>query len=879
MTSIRVLLARLAARFRRRRWEADLDDELRFHVEMEIDRQVARGLARREARREALRAFGGLDVTKEAYREQKSLPFFEALVQDVRYAMRLFVSHRAFSVVAVVTLALGIGANTAIFSVVNGVLLEPLPFAGSDRIVTVWEDFSAQGGPEQEWIEIPNLFEWKAETDLFETMVAYGGGAANLTGRGEPQRVSQLAVSHDFFATFAVAPALGRDFTPTDDAPGAAAVTILSDGFWRREFAGDAAVVGQTLQINGTPTVVIGVAPPGFTIPGTPPVDLFQPSRLDPARASRGNFSWLGLARLRPGVSVARAEARLNAMMELIGQQFPENRGVTVSLVPMLDQLVQPIRAGLYILLGVVAFVLLIACANIANLMLSRSATRAREMAIRAAMGAGRMRLVRQLLTESIVLSLAGAVLGMAIAYWGTQALVARVPAAAAPRLDNVAIDASVLLFTLGVALFAGLLFGLAPIVQSYRHDVGSALKYGGRQSQAAGGGGRLRAMLAAGQVALALGLLIAAGLSIRSFVALMDVNPGFTPDGLTTASLGMPASAVAGPPELVVLVDDLLERVGSRPGVESVAAVSVLPLSGSDTDTSFEIEGRPPATAPGQQPTVWFRRVTPSYFRTMGLAVVAGREFTAADRAGAAPVVLVSDVAAARYWPGDDALGKRIRFGPGEWHTIVGIATGVRHSGLSQSPRPELYFPFAQRPGRAMTIVVRSPSDPAAIASLLRADLRELAPTLPLSNVTTMSTLMASSVAQPRFFMNLTAVFGLLAMTLAAVGIYGVMAYNVSRRTTEMGLRMALGASRREVLSMIVSGGLRLTVAGVAAGLLFAWWATSFMASLLFDVDPRDLTTFAGATAVLALIALLASLVPALRATRIDPMRALRVD
>lgn len=877
MTGFRVFWRRLRGRAQRDRWEADLDDELRFHIQMEIERHEQAGLSAAEARRQALRGIGGVDVTKEAYRDQKQLPFIEMFVQDVRFALRMLVKDRAFTAVAVLTLALGIGANTAIFSVVNGVLLKPLPFDGADRIVTVWEDYSALDGPSQEWVEIPNLLEWKAETGLFDTLVVYSGLVANLTGRGEPQRLNLQGVSADFFRTFAVAPQLGRDFSEADDQPGAPGVMVLSHGFWQREFAGDPAVLGSTVSLSGEPVTVVGVMPAEFEVPGFSGVEGWLPARIDPARNPRSSFSWLGLARLKAGVTVEAAEGRLNVLMAEIGNRFPENRGVTVSLVPLLDQLVTPVRTSLYVLLGVVVFVLLIACANIANLMLSRSATRAREMAVRVALGAGRGRLVRQLLTESLVLALAGAALGLLLAVWGTSTLTTIIPPSAAPRLENVAIDATVLVFTLGISLFAALLFGLAPVLQSFRSDVGSTLKYGGRQSQEAAGGGRLRALLAAGQVALALCLLIAAGLTLRSFAALVDVNPGFEPDGVTTGFVSMPTDSFAGSPELVDFMGRLRDRVAREPGIESVAAVSVLPLSGGDSDTGFEIEGRPELNVPGREPVVWYRRVTASYFETMGIPLERGREFTDQDRMGAPPVVMISDVAATRFWPNGDALGSRIRFGTGDWHTIVGIVSGVRYSSLNQPPRPELYFPYAQRPGRAMTLVVRSGLTEVAVGNVMRTSLQELAPTLPLSNVTSMSSLVESSVAQPRFLMNLTAGFGVLALVLASVGIYGVMAYSVSRRTSEMGLRMALGSGRVRVLGMVVAHGAWMTTIGVAVGLLVAWWATGMMASVLYSVEARDVVTFTAAPAVLVMAALLACLVPALRATRIDPMVALR--
>jgi len=877
MTRLRALLLRLLSSLSGRSRYGDLDDEIAFHLEMETRRHLARGLPEREARRAARRSFGSFPSTRQRYHDQAGLPAVDALVQDVRFALRLLARQPAFTAAAVLTLALGIGANTAIFSVVNGVLLEPLPFDGAERIVTVWEDFSTLGGPEQEWIEVPNLFEWQSETSVFETMVGYGFGAVNLTGRGDARRLTRSGVSYGFFRTFGTAPAIGRDFLPADDLLGADPVAILADGFWRRELAADPAVIGQTLLLDGEPTVVIGVAPAGFEFPGTPTVDLWTPLRLDRATATRGNFFLQGLARLTTGVTVPEAQDRLNAVMARIGETYPEHRGVTVRLVPLLDQIATPVRAGLLVLLALVALLLLIACANIANLMLSRGAGRARELAVRTALGAGRARVARQLLTESLVVSLLGSAVGVLLAAWSTKALLARVPSGLAPRLDNVSVDGTVLLVTLATAIAAGLLFGLAPVVQMLRHDPHTTLKTGGRAGRGADGGRRLRFVLAAGQVGLALILVIASGLAVRSFSALMTVEPGFDPEGLTTAFVSMPGSEFDGASELVGFLDGLLTRLDGRPGIESVAAVSVLPFGGNDADTSFSIEGRPDLDRPGSEPVAWFRRVTPSYFRAMRLEVLRGRPFDDGDRAGRPGVVMISDVTAERFWPGEDALGKRIRFGDGEWQTIIGITRGVHHRGPSQPLRPELYLPFAQRPGRAMSLVVRSALDPAAVAELVRAELRAVNRNLPLSAVTTMRALMSDTVAQPRFVASLTTLCSLLALTLASIGVYGVLSYQVTRRSGEMGLRMALGASRGQVLSMVLAQGLRVTAAGLVGGLLSAFWATRLVSGLLYEVEPRDLLTFTVGSGILVAAALAAAVVPALRATRIDPALTLR--
>jgi putative ABC transport system permease protein len=875
-----VLLRRLLSPFGRRRWRADLDDELRFHLEMERDRLAAQGLSPEAAHHAARRALGGLERARQGYRDQKGLPVLEMLWQDLRYSLRLLVKDRAFSIVAVATLALGIGANTAIFSVVHGVVLEPLPFPHSDRIVTVWENFSAQGGPEQEWIEVPNFFEWRAQDGLFDTLSAFGFGVVNLTGRGEAQRLTRAVVSADFFDTFGVVPVVGRGFTPDDDRPGAPPVTVLSHGFWVRALGANPAIAGESLVLNGRPTTVIGVLPQDFSVPLPPAVDVWMPVALDRATATRGNFFLRAVGRLADGVTIEQATTRLDALMARIGEEFPENRGVTISLVPLLDQIVGPVRGALFVLMGIVALVLLIACANIANLMLSRSASRARELAVRTAVGAWRGRLVRQLLTESLLLSLIGASAGVALAYWGTRALIAGAPAGAAPRLDNVGLDGTVLVFTLVVAVLAGLLFGLAPVLQARRHDVVSALKAGGRGAQESAPASRARRALVSAQVALALCLLVAAGLAVRSFTSLLRVDPGFATDNLTTAVVAVPPDAAAGAAELVTFMDEMLRRITGHANVDAAAAVSVLPFSGNDTDTAFQIEGRPDLDVPGREPIAWSRRVTPSYFRTMGLPVLDGREFSDADRAGTDEVVMVSEVTASRYWPGERAVGKRIRFGRDRpWATIVGVTAGVRHRGLAADARPELYVPFAQRPGRSMTFVVRSGAGEGVVADMLRADLRAVNRSLPLSGVVSMASLVEASAAQSRFFMTLTSAFGVLALVLAAVGIYGVMAYTVSRRTAEVGVRMALGASRGAVLAMVIASGLRLTAIGLVAGLAAAFWATRLMAGVLFEIGPRDATAFTAAAAVLAVVALIACLVPALRATRIDPVAALRVD
>lgn len=806
----------------------------------------------------------------------------QSIWNDLRYALRGFARQPLFSLVAVLTLGLAIGANSAIFSLVNGILLKPLDYPGSERIVMIWEDFSAQGGPEQEWLEVPNYFIWKRQADTFEAMSVYGGFNLNLEAEGEAEQLSAAAVSHDFFRIFAIEPALGRSFIPEEDVPGAPRVAVVSNELWQRRFGGDPGLLGSNLMLSGEPYSVIGILPPGFEVAQFGRADVWTPARLDESRARRGNFYLMGIGRLKESASLEQADLQMNGIMQQIGQEHPENRGTRIQLVPLRDQIVGPAKAGLWALLGASGLVLLIGCANIANLMLSKGAARRRELSIRAAMGAGRLRVSRQLLTESALLSSIGGLLGLAVALAGMRGLVALAPPGT-PRIGEVSIDLKVLFFTLAVSILTGLIFGLAPVFQASSTDVNASLSVGGRSHSSAGASPRLRGLLVVAEVAFALLLMVGSGLLVRSFGELMQVDLGFRPQHLTAAQIQLPRSGYEEPSVRTQLFDSVLEGLRAQPGIEAATAVSVLPLSGRDSDVSFYIEGRPLPQNPQDVSAIWYRRVQDDYFRTMGIPLLDGRAFTAQDRADAPRVGIISRNGADRFFPGEDPVGRRFKFSPepdAAWTTIVGVAAGVRHTGVEREPRPELYLPFAQRPSYSLAVVVRDPSGPASAAAKVRTVMEQADPRLPVGQISSLEELVDRSVAQPRFVMGLASGFSLLALALAVVGIYGVSSYSVSSRTYEMGLRMALGAQRARVLRLVLAHGLILALVGVAVGLSAALGLSRLLlSSLLFGVSPTDLGTYLSVSTALCLAALGASLLPALRATRIDPLLAIRCE
>ena len=802
----------------------------------------------------------------------------QTLLQDLRYAVRLLVKSPSFTMVALGTLALGIAANAAIFSVVNTLLLRPLPYADPGRLVMLWQDLRERGGPEDEWLAPAHFFDWRGRSQSFESSAIYRGAGPNLTGAGEPEQLSAWMVTGDFFRTLGIAPLLGRDFRADDDAPGAPLTTILTHGLWVRRFGGDPGIVGRAITLNREPVTVIGVLPPSYRNPFDAP-EIFMPLRLNPVGASRGNITLRMIARLKADATMAAAQAEMAAVGAALAAEHPDtDGGSTIRLTRLHDEVVGDVRTPLLALLGAVALVLLIACANVANLQLARASIRGREIAIRTALGAGRRRIVGQLLTESVVLGALGSAAGLLLATWALDALVAAAPEGT-PRLGEVRMDASVAAFGIVLALGTSIVFGLVPALQSLRLDVAATIKEGGRGAGAAQAGVVARSLFVVAELALALMLIAGAGLLMRSLANLRGVDPGFNPDRVLTGTVALPGIGYEKAPQVRTFYASLLERLQTTPGVEHAGLVSVLPFSGSDTDTSFRIEGRPAPQKPGDEPTAWYRMVSAGYLRAIGMRMEAGRFIERTDVDGSRRVAVVNQTLANRYWPGESPIGQRIVAGEGEPFTIVGVVRDVRHRTLRADPLGQMFLSYQQFTPRRMTVVLRTAADPAGVVPALRQHLAALDPNLPLSSVATMDALVGDSLGLPRTIAFLMGVFAAASLALAAIGIYGLMSYAVTLRTQEFGIRMALGAGGGDVLRLVLGQAARLTLAGVAAGAAGAYGAARLIGSLLFGVSASDAPTFAATALLLAGIALLASYLPARRAVSLDPVTALRAE
>jgi len=785
-----------------------------------------------------------------------------------------------FTLIAVVTLSLGIGANTAIFSVVNSVLLRPLPYPTAERLMTIWEDHRARNGPVDEWTSPTGFEDWRDQAKSFDHVVALQGWGPTLTGQGDPEQLVGALVSHDTFAMLGVAPALGRSFRPEEDQRGVESVVIISDKLWRQRFGGDSSLVGKKISLNGESRTVIGVMPAGFRFPIIPNADIWRPIQpaLNPG-CQRGCITIRVIARLKPGAGEAQARAELNAIAGRIEQQFPDtNSKVSVTLIPLQEFLVGPVKTQMLALLVAVSFVLLIACANVANLLLARSATREKEIAIRASLGAGRGRIARQLLSESLLLAAIGGAAGVSLAYGLVRLLVSFSPQGT-PRLDEIGVDGRALVYATAITVLTGLFFGSAPVLQLFKADLNQSLRDAGKGLQVAMSGRRALSALVVAETALALMLLIGAGLLIRSFIRLQRVDAGFNPRNVLTALVTLPPAVYPERNQIAPFYGQLLERVRTLPGAQSAAAVSSLPLAGFDNDAGFVIEGRP-EPLPDQRPVAWISSVSPDYFRTMGMRLVKGREFTERDNESAARVVIISEATARRHFPNEDPTGKRIGNGrPDGWREIVGVTADVKHFGLNQDARVSMFFPDRQQPSRRMNIVVRTTADPMSLSSALRGAVAAMDKNLAVSNISAMDEITAQSIGQERFTLLLLGVFSTLALLLAAAGIYGVMSYAVAQRTHEIGVRMTLGAQTRDVLKLVVAQGMSLVLWGVGIGLASAFALTRLIRGLLFGVSATDPMTFVGVAALLALVALVACYVPARRASKVDPMVALRCE
>jgi putative ABC transport system permease protein len=792
-----------------------------------------------------------------------------------------------FTLVTILALALGIGANSAIFSVVNGVLLRPLPYPTAERLVFLSE--WSQQVPNMS-VSYPNYQDWRDQGTGFEQLAAFRSAGFTLTGAGEPEQLSAREVSWNFFPALGVAPAVGRNFTAEEDKPGAQRTVLVSYGFWQRRFGGNPAVVGQPVTLNNESYTVLGVLPQTFEWQAQ--VDVFAPLGLHADRMqdrdSHPGIYLIGL--LRPGVTVEQARAEMDTITARLAAQYPKtNEGNRYTLTTLQNRATQDIRAALLVLLGAVGFVLLIACANVANLLLARAATRSKEIAVRTALGAGRWRIIRQLLTESVLLSVAGGVLGLLFALWGVDALLAVLPEDI-PRLlvMNIGLDTRVLIFTLGVSILTGLLFGLAPAIQVSKANLNEALKEGGRS--ATGGAHRnwVRSVLVVSEVALSLLLLVSAGLLMKSFLNLQRADIGFNPDGVLTMRVPLPEARYKENGQIENFYRALLQRVEHLPGVQTAALTRGLPMNGG-IESGVTVEGQ---EITNLKDTVVAVNLTcsPDYFRAMEIPLVKGRYFTDQDRTDTQPVAIIDEQMAGRFFANADPLGKRIKLGgaasPFPWMQIVGVVRHVKHYGPDEEGRVELYRPYFQLPNvpdaqfnRSMLLVARTAGDPAALTGALRNAVRELDKDQPVSEVQPMARIVAASVAPQKFATWLLAVFAAAALALAALGLYGVMAYSVTQRTHEIGVRMALGAARRDVLRLIVGQGMRLTLVGVGLGLVGALLLTRVMKSLLYGVSAADPVTYGGVALLLALVALLACLLPARRATKVDPLVALRYE
>lgn len=800
----------------------------------------------------------------------------DTLLQDIRYAARSLRRSPGFTIVAVLTLALGIGANAAIFSVVNGVLLRPLAYANPDRLVIVWGHNENIGN---EAASLPDFKDWRDRNTVFESMAAVAHTSFDVTGDGEPERINAELATANFFHVLGVTPALGRAFNADEETSGRDRVVVLSHGFWERRFGASPDIVGHTITLSGLPFTVVGVAPTGFRFDNAS--DLWAPLRTDTTRGRRADFLSV-VARLKPGTTIEQAQAQMTTIGRALEAEYPAtNTGWRPELVSLKEQLVGDIRPALLVFMGAVGLVLLIACANVANLMLMRAAAREREMAIRSALGAGSRRIVRQLLTESVLVSLLGGALGLMLAIWATSALRA-IEGAPIPRLGESDVDGWVVAFTLVISLVTGLIFGLAPALRLIHGKLRDSLREGARDSSAGIGVHQLRGTLVLAEVALALVLLVAAGLLIRSFDKLSQVNPGFDSHSVISARLVLPRVRYAEEARQLAFYDQVVQNVRAMPGVRSVALTSDAPLNGGGDYLSFGIAGRPPASV-GTVQDAEVLVTSPEYFGTLRIPLRSGRIFTAQDDARATNVAVINTAMAQRYWPGGDPIGARVTLGDpadsSSWMTIVGVVGDVRQNALNDEPYPQLFLPLAQAPQRAMLLIARTSGSPTALSGPIRQAVSTIDPDLPVSDIRTLDERLELSVSQPRVSMVLVGIFAMLALVLAAVGIYGVLSYTVTQRTRELGIRMALGAEPSSVMRLVVGQAMVPALIGVLIGLAGAWGATRLMSTLLFGVSATDPVTFSAVALFLLAVALLASWVPARRATRVDPLIALRTE
>ncbi len=883
---LRKLTRRLRALLQKDLMERELDEEVRFHLEKEIEQNLQHGMSAEEARYAALRSFGGVAQIKERCRDRRGVRAIEEIGQDLRYAARMLIKQKGLTAVAVIALALGIGANTAIFSIVNAVLLRQLPFAEPERILTLWEN-NVKDGIERDDVSPANFLDWRERSTLFEEMAFANPHSLDYLG-DEPETWQAALVSDGFFRIFGVNALVGRTFLPEEYRAVSDRVVILSYGLWQRRFGADPKIIGQKLVLDSEPMTVVGVMPPEFKLNlFDQEKDLWAPQVFgeDLRRQRRATYLKV-LARLKPGVTTERAQAEMNSIAAQLSQEYPQtNSGVGIMTVPLTEQMVGRARPALWVLSAAVGFVLLIACANIASLLLARGREREREFAIRAAIGAGRGRLIRQLLTESLLLAVAGCAGGLLLATWGIDLIIALSPGNI-PRLDQVGLDRTTLAFSFATAMLTAVIFGLIPALQFSKPDLHNCLKESGQTTTGSSARHRLRSALVVAEIALALVLLVGAGLLLRSFDRLLRINPGFAMDKVVSLQVFI-WDRYNTPAQRAAYAQQVLEKLEAVPGVQAVGITTALPLLESGTDTSypFTVEGRP-AAPPGGEPTIFSTIATDGYFAATGVPLLRGRLFNQFDTTAAPGVTLINDTLARRHFSDEDPVGRKItvRFtGRGQPSPttleIIGVVGDVRHDGLDKEPRPEFFRPYTQSPSGSIIFVVRTSADPLTLVPTLKARIWEVNPTQPFYSIATLDSLISDSLKARRFSLILLGSFAVLALALAMVGIYGVMSFTTAQRTHEIGIRMALGAQAGSVLKLVVGQGMKLTLIGVAVGLLASLALTRLMKSLLFGVSATDPLTFVMIALLLAGVSLVACYLPARRAMKVDPMVALRYE
>jgi putative ABC transport system permease protein len=890
MLKLRIFVSRLAGLFRRRALDADLDAELRAHLDALTAENIRRGMNPEEARYAARREFGGVEQTKELYRERHGLPFLETFLQDVRFGARMLARNLGFTAVAIMTLALGIGANTAIFSVVQAVLLRGLPFKDPARLVRVNESV-AKGGRSP--VAYPNYLDWRAQNRVFDEMAAFGDCEMILSGKDKADRVLCEQVSDTYFPLLGVTAILGRTFSPEENAvPMKDAVALIGFGLWQRRFGADPQIVGEHIRLNDYEYTIVGVLPKGFR-GYTDAAEVWIPMMMrDAAWPQVAKYDFLHtrdihfhkvLARLKPGVTITMAQTQMETIAAQLAKAYPkENRERGVLVTPATEDYVRSFRSPLLVLLGAVAFVLLIACANVTNLILTRSAARDRELAIRLALGAGRGRLIRQFLTESLLLTFGGALAGIALAFWGLDLLLSVLPMSF-PSFAHVRLDGGVLTFACALAAGTALLLTIFPVLNSARTDVSASLKESVKSSLSLRGRQTGRFLIVS-EVALALILMIGAGLMLQSLAHLLADSPGFRPDHLVTLRFYVPDRKFEadgrnrfGP--------ELAEKIAQFPGVDSAAATFIDPFLWGGFQRGFTVEGHAPISN-AEADTVYYQEIGPDYFHTMGTPVLRGRDFSTRDSLSSSGVVLVSESFARRYWPGQDAIGKRLKYGPadskGPWMQVIGVAGNIKYNSLRQDPEaePVIYGALLQSEVVInMNLVIRTRNAPESMLGPLGEEIQRIDPAIPVYNVATLSERMSKDSAETRSYGLLLTLFAALALLLAAVGIYGVMSYWVTQRTQEMGIRLSFGARPADLHRLVMGEGVRLALAGIAVGATGAVLLTRSMTSFLFGVKPFEPSLFAALAAGLTAVVILACYIPARRATRVDPMVALRYE